>query len=503
MVLAMSRPFKRPKTGTYYFRKAVPLDLQPLVGKKEEKRALGTKDPAEARRLHAEMAARVHREWHVLRSEAVPLTQKQIVALSGILYRDLRDLVGEEPGSSELWGNVLRLHDEALENGRTEQWFGSAVDDLLLREGLKTDPESRQRLIGEAHKALSQAADVLQRHASGDWREDAHFDRFPSFQKSAQGFGLSALFDKWRAESKPSPSTVSTWSGVVRNLAEHLGDTASDIRRITPQDIVRWKDAAVERGLAPKTINDSNLGCANALFRYAVDNHLLTANPAQGVKVKTKAKAGSSKLPYTDTEVAHLLDLAAKETHPARRWLPLLAACTGARIGELAQLWGCRVWVENGVHVMRIAPAEDMGSIKNEGSERTIPVHPALVDAGFLDFVKSSGEGPLFYRRSSGSSEKKHASKGLTNRQSSWIRAQGFVDGRKSPNHAVRHWFKTAAARVGIPDSTANAIQGHTTPGEASKYRHFDVKTLAEAIAKIPIPGHQLDRTTERAHSAA
>ena len=490
MVLAMSRPTKRKRSSFIYFRKAVPEDLRPLVGKTEIVRSLGTRDPLDAQRRHAEMAAKVAREWDVLRSEAVPLTQKQIVALSGILYRDLIDLVGEEPGSSELWRNVLRLHDEALEKGKTEQWFGSAVDDLLLREGLKTDPESRQRLIGEAHRSLSQAAGVLQRNAEGDYRDDPHADRFPPFHKSATGLSLSALFDKWKAENKPSASTVSTWSGVVRNLTEHLGDKALEIRRITPEDIVRWKDAAVERGLAPTTINDGNLGCANALFRYAVNNHLLTANPAQGVKVKAKAKAGSSKLPYTDAEVARLLNLAAKEKHPARRWLPLLAACTGARIGELAQLWGCRVWEEGGVPVMRIAPAEDMGSIKNEGSERTIPVHPALVAAGFLDFVQSKGDGPLFYRKSSGRSEKKHASKGLTNRQSDWVRANGFDDPRKAPNHAFRHWFKTAAARVGISDSTANAIQGHTTPGEASKYRHFEVSTLAEAIAKIPIP-HQ------------
>ncbi len=29
-----------------------------------------------------------------------------------------------------------------------------------------------------------------------------------------------------------------------------------------------------------------------------------------------------------------------KETNAARRWLPWLAALSGARIGELAQLWG-------------------------------------------------------------------------------------------------------------------------------------------------------------------
>jgi hypothetical protein len=40
MALAMSRPWKHPKTGVYWLRKRIPDALQPLVGKREEKRCL-------------------------------------------------------------------------------------------------------------------------------------------------------------------------------------------------------------------------------------------------------------------------------------------------------------------------------------------------------------------------------------------------------------------------------------------------------------------------------
>ncbi len=49
MVLPMASPWKHPKTGVYYLRKRVPADLIGSVGKREIKRSLGTKDPAEAR----------------------------------------------------------------------------------------------------------------------------------------------------------------------------------------------------------------------------------------------------------------------------------------------------------------------------------------------------------------------------------------------------------------------------------------------------------------------
>ena len=38
MALAMSRPWKHPKTEVYRPRKRIPDALQPLVGKREEKR---------------------------------------------------------------------------------------------------------------------------------------------------------------------------------------------------------------------------------------------------------------------------------------------------------------------------------------------------------------------------------------------------------------------------------------------------------------------------------
>jgi hypothetical protein len=56
MALAMARPWKHPKTGIYWLRKRVPDDLVPVLGKREEKRSLKTRDAAEAKRLHAAMS---------------------------------------------------------------------------------------------------------------------------------------------------------------------------------------------------------------------------------------------------------------------------------------------------------------------------------------------------------------------------------------------------------------------------------------------------------------
>ncbi|MGH1572834.1 hypothetical protein ACRAWG_21845 [Methylobacterium sp. P31] len=77
--------------------------------------------------------------------------------------------------------------------------------------------------------------------------------------------------------------------GIVASLAKSVGH--EDAVRITSKDVVIWKDARIAEGRALKTIADSDLACIKSLFRYGIANHLLTANPADGVRVKVYAAA--------------------------------------------------------------------------------------------------------------------------------------------------------------------------------------------------------------------
>jgi hypothetical protein len=63
----MSRPWKHPKTGVYYYRKVVPEAMRQLVGLVEVRRTLHTKDPGQAAVRFVEVAAKVSAEWEVLR----------------------------------------------------------------------------------------------------------------------------------------------------------------------------------------------------------------------------------------------------------------------------------------------------------------------------------------------------------------------------------------------------------------------------------------------------
>ena len=84
MTLSMTRPWKHPDSGYYWFRKRVPEDLRNLIGKREERFSLGTRDPIEAKRLRTLKLAEVDERWSNLRvdSGSPPTTKTGAVAES-------------------------------------------------------------------------------------------------------------------------------------------------------------------------------------------------------------------------------------------------------------------------------------------------------------------------------------------------------------------------------------------------------------------------------------
>lgn len=503
-----------------------------VVVTSEVKLSLRTKEPSEAKFRHVSASTQALAFFEGLRAGPAPLSHRQIIALSGEAYRLYTERFLENPGSPEAW-EAMKAFNRAAQEGRVSvapalspsggcapvarmaavevfgsdltaginalpkssdvrglhERFGLLAEWVLAKHQITADEQSRLALLRAIADATTDAGWALKRAARGDYTPDLKALRFPPISAAKPPLMLGDLIEQWKKEAQPSASTLSTWTGVFADLKRALGRAAEDIASIEPDHLLAWKAALLDRGLSPKTVNDSYLAAARTVFSYGVVNRLCLTNPVIGIRANTRRRAGTGRLPYTDDEVAQILSLARQEVSPQRRWLLPLAAATGARIGELAQLWGSRVVTENGRAVLKIAPAEDGGSLKNEGSERTVPLHRDLIREGFLDFVQQRGAGPLFYSRTSGRPTARHASKGVANHLASWVRLQsGFQDRRKAPAHALRHWFKSAAVRAGISDSIADAIQGHAPRSVAGHYRHFDLNTLAEAVDKLPLP---------------
>ncbi|MBR0670129.1 DUF6538 domain-containing protein [Neoroseomonas soli] len=503
----MSRPFKHPVTGVYYFRKAVPDDLREAIGKREVKVSLKTKHPTEARSAYAKVAAEVANHWKVLRSKPEPLTHKQIIALAGLAYADLVAVAGDEPNTPTMWEHVLRLHREAAAAGKLEQWVGPVVDQVLMRAGVKADDRSRARLIEAVDRALTQAAEYLKRLAEGDYRPDPNANRFPEWsapqpavaaeEPSGSKGSITGLLEDWWNERKATdlaPATYESYRATIRRFVRFIGH--DDLARVTADDVLAYKDKRLQevnprtgKPVSAKTVKDSDLSGLKSVFNWAVTNRRMISNPAANITIKIGKKPKLRSRGLSDDEATSLLRAAwhlkqsgeRMQTYQAKRWVPWLCAYTGARVGEMAQLRKQDVRQEGDHWVIKITP--EAGRVKNKEA-RDVVLHQHIVDLGFPEFVGAAPAGHLFLKPAA-DGDVRGPWRGLKNRVTEFVRTV-VTDPNVQPNHGWRHRFKTVAREVGIPHDVMDAIVGHEPGTVGADYGEFSPVAQARAMALFP-----------------
>ncbi|WP_375785475.1 DUF6538 domain-containing protein [Bradyrhizobium sp. Pha-3] len=107
MPLAMSRPWKHPKTGIYQIRKVVPDDLRKLIGKREQKVSLQTRDPAEAKVRHAKALAELEARWANLRTGPKSLTEREAHELAVVAHDRWLEKHRDNPSQQAFWDTEL------------------------------------------------------------------------------------------------------------------------------------------------------------------------------------------------------------------------------------------------------------------------------------------------------------------------------------------------------------------------------------------------------------
>ncbi len=531
MVLRMPRPWSNPKTGMFYYRARIPTDISKNVlgesltvvvadgvvskttlGTGPVKLSLHTKDARVAKVRHALVEALVQKRWEAVRQGPAELTHKQALALAGEWYRALVGQHEDEPGSEVGWDATRDVLIEGLEHldpesdgsespaydpGRGYRLLARVIDvDAFLSErSMVVTEASRLALLHQLAVAHVKAATTLIKRATGDYGRDLEADRFPLFEKAkpiaatASAVAFKTLIDGWAKEKEPKAATVQLYTTYITRFGEFVGH--DDASRVTRKDVVGWKQHLLDAGDAPATINGAKLAALKAVFAWAVENELLGENPANRVSVVRKAKLDERMKAFTPDEAQAILAAAMREKSPARRWVPLLCAQSGARVAEVCQLRKEDVREDKGIWFMRFTA--EAGSLKNANSQRDVPLHPKVIEAGFLEFVKGKVDGPLFYdpkrrRKDSTKPPAKIVSKNLAN----WVHTLGLEVGRahrKDPNHAWRHYFKTVARAHGVQDSVSDRITGHTAASEGQNYGGLWLEALHEAVAKLPLPG--------------
>ncbi|WP_203423076.1 hypothetical protein [Sinorhizobium sp. BG8] len=527
---------KKAKNGDWFSRKAIPADVRDAygsafgVGREERFRKPSSTSHmqavAEFRDWDAMVSSRIDHLRSVAAGRGVTLTQRQISALCGEWYTWFTGQHEEEPGQASTWDSwydTLNTAYERFDIVREEvteedplppavqrhvdakvQEIGHVATFLAEKEMLLSE-DSRRDFIKTLEPELVAALALLRRRSRGDYSPDKRLSRFANSAAliSSQNVKLAGMdcwqaFEAWVKERQPAGATVNRWRGVLLGLNSYFDKR--DVATITDTEAVEWKGTLTTEDRSAAVANDVWLRAAITVFNWLKDNKKIAANPFDGLRIVGRKKPKKREREFLSDEWKAILKASLEASTAgrikpqkiaSRRWVPWLCAYTGSRPGEMTQLRGANVYQQDGIWIIDISPED--GTVKG-ASFRKVPIHEHLIAQGFIEFVKRSGDGPLFYDPSDRRAESKDPTKPAQppyvitrNKLAEWVRKDvGVRDEDIRPNHAWRHTFKRRAARAGMEKRFRFAFCGHEDGDVGDHYETPTLEDMAEELKKFP-----------------
>lgn len=431
-----------------------------------------------------------------LRTSDAKIAATRANAVRGEFLRACEDArVPKRPASAVEWIELLDddAASEAIESSfvvAEAEWAANLPLHPMLAAKLPKDAQDRVRALirNELIAAIRADADALV--GAGMPAEELAPIAVAAVEAEAP-LPWETLLRAWNTEKKPAASTFKKYSATFRTITSILG--YDDLRRVTVEEAIRFKEARLAAKINVGTIED-DMRAAGGVCKWAVKNRKLASNPFDGIAPKASRhdEGNEPRAPYTDAEAKAILTTA-RDLKGWLRWGGWLMAFTGARVSEVAELKRGDVREEDGIPILDFKPTALRGG-KNRTFQRLVPVHPAIIAEGFLDYVKTlpdDAKGPLFPDVTANASGDRSV-----NGQASmmrWLRGKvKITDPDKGPSHSWRHRIEDDLRRARAPEEVVDAITGRHNPRNAGAgygrgYRRMPAEVLIE-LRKVPSP---------------
>ena len=477
-------PYLLYRSGRPYFRIRIPKELQESYGGRTEiKEALRLADPAlakaEAMRRGADVSAEFIRRRAALKAPRPALDLNRLLELihANALAADEEGRIEQMPNApSEDAPARRKALGKALATGN---FSGTNVADILADYGIEVPSPA------EVYKAGATFARILDARFARDRGEVVETPPQPSLE-GAQGRSLRDVHTAWLERRQPAPKTQHE---ALRELNGFLGGEGKDrhLSKITRVDIVAYKDKILEEGKKPATAK-KRLSFIRGLLSFAVAEGWLDADPSAGIRIVAPKKNGKEdRRPFTKAEMQAILASPISKA-PEDRFLPLLAALTGARRGELAQLRRADIDTES--LILTVTDEDDDQRVKTAGSRRSVPIHPAIVAAGFIDYVKALDEDEEWIFPALTSDRFGLRGDAWGKRFGRHLRGPLQITDKRAVFHSFRHTLKRALRDLGCPKEIHDAITGHEGEDVGSTYgKGVSVETMREWVLKVDLKG--------------
>lgn len=536
----MTHPHLEMRGNVFWFRRKIPLELLPAYGgKKEIRHSLHTRDRNEAKRFARLRSVVLDGEFEHKRRDLQPapfsIPDFQEVDLSDEEIRRIcllwQRLVLEADDYNRVEGFKFIDYEEVSENVTDNEpalrqalargqfdVIEHSLNSFLHLCCIRVDKNSQnyRRLQYQFLQTLIETGEFQKKRQNGEvLRTDAVVSSEQVFHLNSTDvkkdfFSIDDLFNIWEGQVLNRPaSTLSAFSTAKKQFKNFVGENKS-VPDIDRKSIVAFRDKLLnEDKLNFKTV-ETKLALLSAMFQAAIDSEKLEFNPCFRVKVKRPKVPPVSRVPYDVVDIKLIFSILSNMgpvpkggKGAAALWLPSLALYSGARLEELAQLFIEDV-VEDPQHGWYLniidIPYEDEGgdepqkSVKTLSSRRRVPIHLALIKAGFLRYVercKREGHSRLF-------PELKPDCKGKwSGNWSKWwgnfCRKKIGITSKLKVFHSFRHNFKDACREGDIEEAVHDALTGHSGVGVGRKYGgKYPIAPLFKAIHEVSYPGFVL-----------
>jgi integrase len=257
--------------------------------------------------------------------------------------------------------------------------------------------------------------------------------------------------------------------------------------------------------ISPKTQNQI-IDNMRAVFEWAVNEEVRPDNPARSLRIAVDDDE-QVRDPFDPAQLERIFTAplyvgcrddrqgyakpGSAQPRGHRFWIPLLGLFTGMRLNEICQLQMKNVQQRDGIWTFNLRKDAEAGvNLKNKASARTVPLHPALAEIGFADYLKERDHEEWLFDL-----DRKGRHNGSDPVSKWFARFLNSVD-IKDPRlvfHSFRHTFRDALREAGVDPEVSFALGGWKDSRIGNRYgKGHSVRSLFEAISRVTYVGLDL-----------
>lgn len=450
---------KRNGFDIYHFRIKVPKNLVKSVGKTEVCKSLRTSCEATARRKALVLA---HEAEMYFKSVA-----------RGVEKRNQLDFCGSQPQLDMIVPDNKR-HIEPISDTTTN--------------GTEKVPMSENILLSEMISLF-----IAAKKLDGVWKPEEEKKNTRMLLEMKDLLGDKCIQEYTREDARKYKKKVTQLPKRTSNKRIYAG--------LGIKECIAKKPEGAET-LSLSTVNKYIEICSSA-FSWAIEDQLTKFNPFRGMRYSKKAmkrqgidtRPSEARNELSDEDIIQLFSglpvnslRPRKASYPLDFWGVLIAAYTGARASEIAQLLYDDIVEKHGVWCFRFANDKDENhgydlnrSQKSVNALRLVPIHRTIIEAGFEEYVNLVGSGALFPQEIPVKGRFGHR----LSKDFSTFRKDMDVDGNGQTFHGFRHSHANKLSDAGIRSKTISDLHGRSRGTGETDIRYIKatkVKELNEAV---------------------